>query len=77
MQLDPPVVMTTSNTKMTSADDKPSLNVDEAHSHPRHKEHNVVPIQQEAVEDAYHIKLGWRSWVSENPNSVLDKSLTK
>lgn len=24
----------------------------------------VVPIQQEAFEDVYHVHLSWRSWVS-------------
>ncbi|KAJ4129522.1 hypothetical protein NW754_003803 [Fusarium falciforme] len=49
---------------MNSADDKPSVNIDEAPpSQPRRKELDVTPIQEAAVEDAYHIKLGWRSWV--------------
>lgn len=28
-----------------------------------HKELHVIPIEEEAVEDAYHIDLTWRSWV--------------
>lgn len=28
-----------------------------------HKEMHVVPIEEEALEDAYHIDLTWRSWV--------------
>ncbi|KAI8649111.1 MFS domain-containing protein [Fusarium keratoplasticum] len=49
---------------MNSADDKPSVNIDEAPpSQPHRKELDVTPIQEAAVEDAYHIKLGWRSWV--------------
>lgn len=28
-----------------------------------HKELHVVPIEEEAVDDAYHINLTWRSWV--------------
>ncbi|KAJ4181255.1 hypothetical protein NW767_014163 [Fusarium falciforme] len=54
---------------MNSADDKPSVNIDEAPpSQPRRKELDVTPIQEAAVEDAYHIKLGWRSWVSNDPS---------
>ncbi|KAI1746663.1 major facilitator superfamily domain-containing protein [Xylaria castorea] len=28
-----------------------------------HEDLEIVPIQQEAVEDAYHVHLGWRSWL--------------
>lgn len=31
------------------------------------EELEVVPIQQEAVEGAYHVHLSWRSWVQMNP----------
>ncbi|TRX93677.1 hypothetical protein FHL15_005353 [Xylaria flabelliformis] len=30
---------------------------------PEHENLEVVPIQQEAIEEAYHIHLSWRSWV--------------
>ncbi|KAI0546388.1 major facilitator superfamily domain-containing protein [Xylaria curta] len=30
---------------------------------PEHENLEVVPIQQEAVEDAYHVRLSWRSWL--------------
>ncbi|KAI8624729.1 MFS general substrate transporter [Xylariaceae sp. FL1651] len=29
----------------------------------RHKDFEIVPIEQEAVEGAYHINLSWRSWL--------------
>lgn len=61
---------------MTSVDDKPTVSMGEAPAHPHRKELNVVPIQQEAVEDAYHVKLSWRSWVSEQPSNTPDKLLT-
>lgn len=28
-----------------------------------HREFNVVPLSEEAVQDAVHINLSWRSWV--------------
>ncbi|KAJ9161040.1 MFS general substrate transporter [Coniochaeta hoffmannii] len=31
--------------------------------HHHHKEINVIPIEQEAVQDAVHIDLTWRSWL--------------
>ncbi|KAI1741260.1 major facilitator superfamily domain-containing protein [Xylaria scruposa] len=30
---------------------------------PEHENLEVVPIQQEAVENAYHVRLSWRSWL--------------
>ncbi|KAI0185421.1 major facilitator superfamily domain-containing protein [Xylaria flabelliformis] len=30
---------------------------------PEHENLEVVPIQQEAIEDAYHVHLSWRSWL--------------
>ncbi|KAH7161075.1 major facilitator superfamily domain-containing protein [Dactylonectria macrodidyma] len=48
---------------MTSAADKHSINMEEGPPHPHRKQLAVVPIHQEAVEDAYHIKLSWRSWI--------------
>ncbi|KAH7009966.1 major facilitator superfamily domain-containing protein [Ilyonectria destructans] len=48
---------------MTSADDKPTVSIGEAPPQPHRKELDVVPIQQAALEDAYHVKLSWRSWV--------------
>ncbi|KAM5349777.1 hypothetical protein ACJ41O_006282 [Fusarium nematophilum] len=37
--------------------------MDEGTPQPHRKELAVVPIQQAAVEDAYHVKLSWRSWI--------------
>ncbi|RSL97593.1 hypothetical protein CEP52_010821 [Fusarium oligoseptatum] len=49
---------------MNPSDDKPSVDIDEAPPSQVHRhEVDVTPIQEAAVEDAYHIKLGWRSWV--------------
>ena len=31
--------------------------------HRHFKEIDVVPLEQEAVQDAVHIDLGWRSWL--------------
>lgn len=31
--------------------------------HHHHKEIHPIPIEQEAVQDAVHVQLGWRSWV--------------
>ncbi len=30
----------------------------------QHHEMRVIPIEEEAVQDDFHIDLGWRSWVS-------------
>lgn len=61
---------------MTSVDDKPTVSMGEAPVQPHRKELDVVPIQLAAVEDAYHVKLSWRSWVSEHPSNTPDKLLT-
>jgi hypothetical protein len=40
--------------------------IEDSHSVDHHKPHtnaHIVPIEQEAVEDAKHINLSWRSWV--------------
>jgi len=49
--------------------------------HHHHKEINVIPIEQEAVQDAVHIDLTWRSWVLHRHLSLItdiraDKSAT-
>ncbi|KAH8901812.1 MFS general substrate transporter [Coniochaeta sp. PMI_546] len=33
------------------------------HHHHHHREINVLPLEQEAVQDAVHIQLTWRSWL--------------
>ena len=33
------------------------------HQHGHHKEFNPVPLSEEAITDAFHIDLSWRSWV--------------
>ncbi|KAH7126497.1 major facilitator superfamily domain-containing protein [Dactylonectria estremocensis] len=48
---------------MTSAADKHSVNMDEGPPEPHRTPLAVVPIQQAAVEDAHHVRLGWRSWI--------------
>ncbi|KAI1407673.1 MFS general substrate transporter [Hypoxylon sp. FL1857] len=50
---------------MSSDTDKPTeASVTDQKSGLGHKEElEVVPIEQEAVEDAYHIHLSWRSWL--------------
>ena len=41
---------------------------EQAEHHRRHRENEVLPIEQEAVQDAVHIDLSWRSWVGDqNP----------
>jgi hypothetical protein len=40
--------------------------IEDSHNVNHHKPHttaHIVPIEQEAVEDAKHINLSWRSWV--------------
>lgn len=49
---------------MTATDEKTGVSVHtEHHDHHHHRVLEPVPIEQEAVEDAVHVKLGWRSWV--------------
>jgi MFS family permease len=31
--------------------------------HPKHVQPNIVPLEQEAVEDVTHVNLSWRSWL--------------
>lgn len=45
--------------------------------HHHHKEINVLPLEQEAVQDAVHIQLTWRSWVWRRTHSKgIAKPLT-
>jgi hypothetical protein len=37
--------------------------VEQPHGHHNHGTLDVVPIEQEANEDAFHVNLSWRSWV--------------
>jgi hypothetical protein len=40
--------------------------IEDSHGVDHHKPHtnaHIVPIEQEAVEDAKHVNLSWRSWV--------------
>lgn len=30
---------------------------------PKYDDHGIVPIEEEAQQDAQHINLSWRSWV--------------
>ena len=55
---------------MTSSDDKDEKNL--AHVEAEHREHQeqqhgghprILTIDEEAVDNAVHINLGWRSWV--------------
>ncbi|KAI1377057.1 MFS general substrate transporter [Hypoxylon crocopeplum] len=50
---------------MSSDTEKPSAaSVEDQKSSSAYKEEReVVPIEQEAVEDAYHVHLSWRSWL--------------
>lgn len=43
-----------------------------------HEDIEVVLVEQEAVDDAYHVHLSWRSWVYISPGThmSLAKSLT-
>lgn len=48
------------------ADKKPISPVDEVENvslQEEQKDTIAVPIEEEAVQDAYHIRLSWRSWV--------------
>jgi hypothetical protein len=43
-----------------------ATHVEESHDAPHRKSHtdaHTVPIEQEAIEDARHIDLSWRSWM--------------
>jgi hypothetical protein len=43
-----------------------ATHVEESHDAPHRKSHtdaHIVPIEQEAIEDARHIDLSWRSWM--------------
>lgn len=62
-----------SNDDKISASHAPSAQVPETqpatnqphhhHHHHHHEELQVIPIDQEAIIDAEHIDLSWRSWV--------------
>jgi hypothetical protein len=52
---------------------KPHAEHHQNEHHSRHfKEINVPPIEDEAVTDAEHVKLGWRSWVGAHVFHDLD-----
>ena len=50
-------------------DSKEDMQIESALNQDNHDHHHhgldarIVPIQQEAVEDARHINLSWRSWL--------------
>ena len=49
-------------------DNKEDVQIESAPNQDNHDHHyrhdaRIVPIQQEAVEDARHINLSWRSWL--------------
>lgn len=50
---------------MSTEAEKPSATSVEGHKFGvgYKEELEVVPIEQEAIQDAYHVHLSWRSWV--------------
>ncbi|KAI1138413.1 MFS general substrate transporter [Hypoxylon sp. FL0543] len=50
---------------MSSDTDKPTVaSVEDQKSRLGHKEElEIVPVEQDAVNDAYHVRLSWRSWL--------------
>ena len=44
-------------------DIKQDMSGTEIAEHVQHHEMRVIPLEEEAVQDNFHIELGWRSWV--------------
>lgn len=51
------------------------VQVEQSGHHHHHREFNVIPIEQEAVQDAVHVNLTWKSWVRSDDATLIVKHM--